>query len=89
MSAKDDGCLLVIQLDANAKLGSEIIKSDPHNITENGQLLLDLMDRQNLSVVNAMDICTGVITRERITKARVEKSVIDFIIVCGKDEGIC
>ena len=84
MSAKDDGCLLVIQLDANAKLGSEIIKSDPHNITENGQLLLDLMDRQNLSVVNAMDICTGVITRERITKARVEKSVIDFIIVCGK-----
>ena len=84
VSAKDDDCLVLIQLDANAKLGSKIIKDDPHDMTENGQLLLDILDRQNLTAVNSMNICDGVITRERITKARAEKSVIDFVIVCSK-----
>jgi hypothetical protein len=72
----------VIQLDANAKLGSDIIQNDPHKITENGEILLDIMTRQNLSVVNGMDLCEGVVTRERITKNRIERSVIDFILVC-------
>ena len=84
LSAKDDNCLVLIQLDANAKLGSDIIKDDPHIMTENGQLLLDIMERQNLSVVNAMEECKGTITRERITTTRVEKSVIDFVIVCER-----
>ena len=35
-----------------------------------------------MTIVNTLDICTGVITRERITTTNVEKSVIDYVIVC-------
>ena len=83
VSAKEENCLLVIELDANAKLGKEIIRNDPHSATENGKILLDIVTRQNLTVVNAMEVCEGVITRERVTKARIEKAVIDFVLVCG------
>ena len=81
-TAKDDNCLIVIQLDANAKIGKENIKDDPHDTTVNGKILLDLVERQNLTIVNTLEKCSGVITRERITTTNVEKSVIDYVIVC-------
>ena len=81
-TAKDDNCLIVIQLDANAKIGKENIKDDPHDTTANGKILLDLVERQNLTIVNTLEKCSGVITRERITTTNVEKSVIDYVIVC-------
>ena len=84
MMAKEDNCLVLIQMDANAKLGRDTIKNDPHDTSGNGKLLLDIMSRQNLSVVNGMEICEGVITRERATKTRVEKAVLDFVIVCSQ-----
>ena len=84
VTAIEDECLVVIELDANAKLGSEHNEDDPHNVTENGKLLLDIAQRQNLSIVNTMDVCEGVITRERITKNRVERSVLDYVIVCQR-----
>ena len=84
VSGIEDGCLLILQMDANAKLGREIIKNDPHDISENGKLLLDILERQNLTVVNSLDVCDGTITRERKTKSRIEKSVIDYVIVCSK-----
>ena len=83
-SAKEENCLLVIELDANAKLGKETILDDPHEMSDNGKLLLDILTRQNLTVVNGMDMCEGVITRERVTKDRVERAVIDFVIVCAE-----
>ena len=46
----------MIELDANAKLGKEHIKDDPNDITENGKLLLDIVARNNLTIVNTMDI---------------------------------
>ena len=33
-------------------------------------------------IVNTLSLCKGVITRERVTKDRVEKAVIDYVIVC-------
>ena len=84
VSAIENKCLLVIELDANAKLGKEHIKNDPNDTTENGKLLLDILGRHNLTVVNTMDICDGTITRERRTKTRIEKSVLDYIIVCSR-----
>ena len=74
----------MIELDANAKLGKQHIKKDPHDMTENGRLLVDILGRQNLTIVNKMDICEGTITRERITKDRIERSVIDYVIICCK-----
>ena len=69
-------------MDANAKVGCDIIKSDPHKLSSNGQLLLELIERQKLSILNANDLCEGVITRHRKTILVEEKSVIDYIIVC-------
>ena len=69
-------------MDANAKLGCDIIKEDPNQFSSNGALLLELIERQNLSVLNASDLCQGVITRHRTTVIGEEKSVIDYIIVC-------
>ena len=48
MKAKDDDCL--IQMDANAKVGKEIIKDDPNQATNNGKLMLDIIERQKLKI---------------------------------------
>ena len=64
------------------KLETEYIDKDPHETPENGRILLDIIDRQNLIIGNGSVICKGVITRERITSEVTEKSVIDYIITC-------
>ena len=73
---------VLIQMDANSKLGPEVIKSDPHPQSPNGRLLHGLLERHGLVVVNGMQSkCTGAITRRRITKKGKEESIIDFVIV--------
>ena len=81
IKAKDENRDILVQMDANAKLGSEIVKGDPHKMSGNGKLMHDLLERQDLIVVNSLDICKGTITRERVTENMSEKSVIDYIIV--------
>ena len=76
VKAKDENCMVIVELDASAKVGNEIIKEDPHEVTGNGKLLLDLLKRQDLSLLNANDVCTGTITRERKAENKTEKSVI-------------
>ena len=79
---------MCIESDANAKFGNEIIEGDPHNISVNGKLLLDIIREFNLIIVNSTEKCTGLITRIQKTKKKdtneinIEKSVIDFFIVC-------
>ena len=81
IKANDLNINVIIQMDANAKLGSDIIKGCPHKMSNNGKLLYDIIERQDLIVVNALEICKGTITRERIFQNKTEKSVIDYIIV--------
>ena len=80
--AKESNCRVIVQMDANAKVGCEIIRNDPCNQSQNGALLLSLIERQNLSILNSNDLCEGVITRHRKTVTGEEKSVIDYILVC-------
>ena len=75
--AKNENCFILIEMDANAKLDSQTQK-----ISENGKFLLGLVTRQNLTVLNQLDICEGQITRQRVTKTHVEKATIDYIIAC-------
>ena len=77
-------CMTLIQMDGNAKLGKNIIKQDPHNITENGKLMKDLIESESLVLLNSSQLCMGAITRQRVTKNKEEKSIIDFILVCEK-----
>ena len=80
--AFEEKCLIIIQMDANAKLGGKIFAQDPHETTENGILLSDMAQRQNLHILNNDELCAGVITRHRTTTNGEEKSVIDFTLVC-------
>ena len=84
INAKMDGCMVLIEMDANAKLGCDIIVNDPNKMSENGTILADMLQRQNMIVLNANDKCHGVITRHRKTVHGDEMSVLDYIVVCDK-----
>ena len=69
-------------MDANAKLGCDIINQYPNKISNNGRLLIDIIQRQNLIILNSHDLCQGTITQNRKTVSGEELSVIDYILVC-------
>ena len=83
-SALFNGNLICSELDANSKIGLENILSDPNNISANGHILMEIVNRNGLIVVNSTSKCFGTITRRRKTKISEEKSVIDYYIVCPK-----
>ena len=79
--AELQGKSIVIELDANSKLGHKYIPKDPHMISPNGVLLAGVIDRHALIVANGSDKSIGNITRKRTTKYRVEESVIDVVLL--------
>ena len=72
-----------IELDANSKLGSNIIPGDPcQQPSENGKLLLELLEQHpNLTLLNKTNLCEGTITRSRTANNMLEESVIDFVMI--------
>ena len=84
IEAKNAGSGLIIQMDGNLWAGSEIIRNDPRPQNSNGRLFKQFLDRNsNLTVVNNLNLCEGLITRARICNGKSEKSVLDFFIVCS------
>ena len=82
-SCKMSGALVCMEMDANSKLGSQVIAGDPENEqSKNGKLLMKVVEENDLVVVNGTDLCEGTITRYRKTINGEEKAVIDFFIVC-------
>ena len=75
------GKSVIIEMDANAKLGVKYISGDPHVITPNGVLLSGIIERHALFVANGSKKCSGTITRRRCTTNRTERSVIDVVLV--------
>ena len=71
-------------MDSNSKLGPTIIPNDPKEQSGNEKLLAKVVDENDLVVVNATDLCEGVITRHRKTVNSVEESVIDHFMMCRK-----
>ena len=67
-----------------AWLGCGVIPGDPNNQNESGKLFHNYLTRHaQLSVVNSLPICRGLITRKRdLVNGRKEKSIIDFVVVC-------
>ena len=71
-------------MDSNAWLGDKIIPGDRNNINNNGKMFLNFLDQnQNITLVNSLPLCEGLITRQRITDILNEKSVIDVFLVCN------
>ena len=46
-----------------------------YDISNNGKLMMDVVERQNLVVVNTLDSCNGVITRERVANGQQDKCI--------------
>ena len=74
------GKSLIVEMDANSKMGSKYITKDPHEMSPNGAILAAIVERQHLTVVNGSNICKGAITRRRVTKKKVEESIIDIVL---------
>ena len=76
------GDFICVQLDANSKIGMENIIDDPNHISPNGQILLDIVERNDLIILNCTEKCIGTITRVRKSQVLDEKSVLDYFVVC-------
>ena len=87
VAAFKENCMILIELDANAKIGSNLIKNNPHqNVTNNGKFLIDMAERRNLVILNTLKKCEGTITRQRKVENKIEKSVLDYFLV---SEDLC
>ena len=83
IEAKKEGAGLIIQMDGNLWAGDAIVKNDPRSQNSNGILFKNFLNRNpHLTVVNNLSLCEGLITRERRRKDIIEKSILDFFIVC-------
>ena len=76
-------------MDGNGKFGKGVITGDPHEISQNGRLLLELIIRKSLVIVNATDKCRGIITRMRVKGNKTEQSVLDYFVVCQDLYTLC
>ena len=73
------GKSVIVEIDANSKLGPKYIPNDPHEMSPNGALLAEVFERNNMIVANGTKQSTGTITRKRVTKDRTEESAIDIV----------
>ena len=73
---------IIVQLDASAHLGSEMIENDPNPQNPNGKLFAEFLKRNPaMIVVNSLSLCKGLITRIRKLTNKTEKAVLDFYLV--------
>ena len=82
VKAQAEGKSIIMELDANCKLGTEYIPNDPRTMSGNGKIMAGIVDRHELCVANGIsDKVKGTITRKRSTKDHIEESVIDLVIL--------
>ena len=61
---------LIIQIDANAHEGPTVVNGDPNPMNPNGKMFVEFLQQNPaIIVVNRLDLCEGLITRKRSTKA--------------------
>ena len=81
----NSGFGFILQCDGNLWAGQDIIPGDPRQQNNNGKLFKEFLSRNpNLSVVNSLPLCEGVVTRIRNKNGIEEKSILDFFIVCSR-----
>ena len=85
IAAKNAGSGFILQFDGNLWAGPDIIPGDPRPQNNNGRIFQQFLERnKNLSVVNALPICEGLITRSRVKNGVEEQSILDFFVVCSR-----
>ena len=83
LAAKESGAGFILHCDGNLWAGSGLIPGDPRPQNRNGKFFQEFLERNNLTVVNSLQICEGLITRRRIKDGVLEESVLDFFVVCS------
>lgn len=75
----------ILHFDGNLWAGEEVIPGDPRKQNRNGKLFQQFLEKNpNLTVVNSLSLCQGLITRRRIRNDKSEESVLDFFLVCSR-----
>ena len=64
LKAEMEGKEVYIEMDANSKLGPDVIKGDPHHQTPNGKILLSIIERNGLKVINGLEKCELLLEKE-------------------------
>ena len=74
-----------MQMDGNLHAGPDLIEKDPNKQNQNGKIFMDFLRRNpQLTVINTLDICEGLITRSKTVEDRIEQAVLDFYVVNEK-----
>ena len=81
VKAEMAGKSILIEIDANCKLGPQVIPGDMHSQTENGKILAGIIERHGLIIGNSNTKCRGLVTRKRVTKHGTKEGIIDFVIL--------
>ena len=82
--AKRVGAGFILQFDGNLWAGNNVLPGDPRPQNRNGKLFEEFLERNpNLSIVNALPQCQGLITRSRAKDGILEESILDFFVVCS------
>ena len=71
-TAELSGKSILFELDANSKLGPNLIIQDVHPWSENGRFLAEIIERHGLIIGNALAKCEGLVTRKRVTKTSIK-----------------
>ena len=81
--AEKSGAGFILQFDGNLWAGDGIIPNDPRPQNKNGEIFEQFLLRNpRLTVVNALPVCRGLVTRSRIKDGVKEESILDFFVVC-------
>ena len=84
-NADKAGAGFILQMDSNSHLGKEIIKEDVNEQNANGRLFASFLERMpQLTLINSLPLCEGIITRMRKTIRGVEMSILDVFVTCDK-----
>ena len=72
-------------MDGNLHAGPGLVKKDPNKQNQNGKIFMEFLERNpQLTVLNALNICEGMITRSRNFENKIEDAVLDFYVVNEK-----
>ena len=83
--AEQNNAGFILHFDGNLWAGDRIIPGDPKMQNRNGKLFQQFLEQHpTLTVVNALDLCEGLITRARNKNGKMEESILDFFVVCNK-----
>ena len=84
-AADELGAGFCLEFDGNLWAGKDIVPGDPRAQNENGRYFEEFLEKnKQLTVVNSLSLCEGLITRLRKCGFRIERSVLDFFVICHR-----